>query len=82
MELFTIMIFNQSEFSIAEMCSIRNRGSDEFRHVEDLSVVLFQTNIDIMADERQAILLAPEAEGIIEHFEAFDLKDIGCQRYV
>ena len=35
-----------------------------------------------MAGESQTILFAPEAEAIIEHFEVFDVKDIGCQRQV
>ena len=33
-----------------------------------------------MAGDRQTTLMAPEAEAIIEHFEVFDVKDIGSQR--
>ena len=33
-----------------------------------------------MANDRGSFLMAPEAEAIIEHFEVFDVKEIGGQR--
>ena len=41
----------------------------------------FKEKSNKMAGDIQTILLAPEAESIIEHFEVFDVKDIGSQRY-
>ncbi len=34
-----------------------------------------------MANENASVVMAPEAEAIVQHFEVFDVKDIGSQRW-